>query len=313
MEELSNAKNIADISIFLTLVWVLSGGALGGLCDFLNRFQIGNSKEGKKKEPHDVSFQGIKIKLPHMIPFCLMNMILGIGGAVAILFTMISVGKFPQVATVEAQLLLFSISVVAGFGGRRFLELVTNSLEKQIGEAKEASDKAVKVSERAVYESMALKDELKIEAEETIATSTSLATLREGSILSDRVDAIKKNEQILAKRPNNRALTILTGRLYRRNDNYEHGIETLTRYIRLKRELGERDEDLAAALYNRACYRVLLASEDGVPIQRLREQGLEDLKESVSLDLENAKDAKEDPDFNSVKDNPVFQEIMGEE
>ncbi len=60
-------------------------------------------------------------------------------------------------------------------------------------------------------------------------------------------------------------------------------------------------ENYEAALYNRACYRCVLGHNV--------ELVLEDLRRSIKINPENKRYAREDSDFNSIKDNADFKRI----
>ncbi|MFI8735365.1 tetratricopeptide repeat protein [Ectopseudomonas toyotomiensis] len=265
------------------LGWVIVGGFVGGLCDFLNRFKPELDK-GK------ILFQGMPVGILQTCSLGLMNSVLGIGGAFAVQFAIISIGKFSGADTTEAKMLLLTVSVVSGFGGRRFLSLVSNKLEDQIGEAKRLSEEAQE------------------DAEESIALSKALATVRQGSTTSERVEAVNMLERFLKRHPKDRAITILAGRIHRMNHDLQSAIAVLSKYLESKG--GERDKDYADVLYNRACYKILSATSNGGILQKLVDDGLKDLKQSVELSAENARDALEDDDFSAVKDSDEFKKIV---
>lgn len=271
------------MTMCLTLFWVISGGFLGGVFDFFNRFKIEVLKE-------KICFQGTKISFCQFLSLGVMNASLGIGGALAVQFVMISIGKFQESETVEVQMLLLTISVVAGFGGRRFLSLASSKLEDQIGEANRVS-----------YEA-------KEEAEESIVISKALATIRPHATVSERQEAIKGLESALTRNPKDRMLTIMAGRLYRKVNNYKAAINILSNF--LDKKGSERDKDYADVLYNRACYKILSSMESSQRDESLIESGLVDLKESITIAPENAVDAKEDLDFKEVEGMEEFKEIV---
>jgi len=271
------------MTICLTLFWIVSGGFLGGIFDFFNRFRIEVSK-GK------ICFQGTKISFCQFLSLGAMNSALGIGGALAVQFAMISIGKFQEFKTVEIQMLLLTISVVAGFGGRRFLSLVSSKLEDQIGEASRISQEA------------------KEEAEESIVIAKAVATLRPHATISERLEAIKELESSLATNPKDRILTIMAGRLLRKVENYKDAINLLSNF--LKHKGNERDKDYADVLYNRACYKILSYIKDGRRDESLIRSGLEDIKDSIKIAPENAIDAKEDLDFKEVMNTEEFKQIV---
>lgn len=272
------------MTILEMLFWVILGGFLGGLCDFFNRFRL-------EIEKNKICFQGGPVGFWQVISLGIMNSFLGIGGALAVQFAMISIGKFPNEKTTEIQMLLLSLSLVSGFSGRRFLSLVSSKLEDQIGEAKRISEEAQE------------------DAEESLALSKALATVRHGSTTSERVEAVGNLEKFLKRHPKDRGITILAGRIHRMNRDYESAIAVLTKFLDNKGK--EYDKDYADVLYNRACYRILCAYDKvETPRKQLIKEGLEDLKFSIELSAENAHDALEDEDFSLVKELDLFKEIV---
>lgn len=272
---------IIPMTIETTIFWVTSGGFLGGLFDYFNRFNI-------NIENNKIYFQGAPLKSFQVFSLGCMNTALGIGGAYAVQFVMISIGKFQSVETVETIFLLFTISVVSGFSGRRFLSLVSSKLEDQIGEANRKSGEA------------------KEEAQESLLISSAIATLNPSSTITERNENAEKLMEILATKPKDRMLAILCGRLFRRNNEFESAIEILTSFLNAKLKDKEFDDDYADGLYNRACY-LLLSSDENVVIIN---SALKDLSESIKYSPDNAIDARGDSDFDLVRNNPKFLEIV---
>lgn len=265
------------------LGWVIVGGLIGGLCDYFNRFKLDMEKS-------KVCFHGEAVGAAQAFSLGAMNAFLGVGGAFAVQFAMISIGKFASEAGPESQMLLLSISVVAGFGGRRFLSLLSSKLEDQIGEANRKSTEALE------------------EAEESIALSTALATLRPEATTGERVDAVSKLEKVLKRNPKDRTLTIIAGRLHRKNRDYTSAIAVLDRF--LKHKDGNHDKDYADVLYNRACYQVLQAKQQGKPEDdQLCIRAMEDLKRSIEISRDNAEDAVKDEDYEYARNFESFKAI----
>jgi hypothetical protein len=117
---------------------------------------------------------------------------------------------------------------------------------------------------------------------------------------------------------------VSAGRIYRHlaevkknqpEQNLHKAIDILTRFISNKAIAKERDKDLSAAIYNRACYRVLLRShitnQDKMLRQNTLQEGLQDLKMAIEIDSDWANKAHEDDDFASLHTNPDFQSIVG--
>lgn len=280
------------LSIIEILLWIIGGGILGGVLDYFNRFKI--NVDNKR-----LCFQGVPIAIPQFFSLLAISAALGVGGALAIQFTMISIGKFNPAATTESIMWILTTSVVAGFSGRRILNLVSSKLEDQIGEARRDAGEA---KEEAI--------EAKEEAEEGLLITRAIASIGLDSTFSERMLLAKEIKQFLTVKPTHRHLAILVGRIHRKNNNYREGIKSLTLYLQAKEILNQRDKDYADVHYNRACYWALLASTLPDNNDMEQKECLKDLKIAAELSPENASDAKTDSDFNSVKTLEGFKAII---
>ena len=189
-------------------------------------------------------------------------------------------------------MLLFTLSVVAGFSGRKVLGIVTNKLEDQIGEAKRKSEEALE------------------EANESNQLIKAVAMLGPNSSIGERIETVANLEKMLKQNPTDRAITILTGRLYRRDNNFVSAINILSKFIENKQAKNEIDKDLADVLYNRACYRVLKNNAATLNQESELIKAFEDLKLSISIEESNKADAASDGDFESVKQHPEFIKLI---
>jgi len=240
-----------------------------------------------------VCFQGATISFLQFAGGVTANMIIGIGGSAAVLFAMIGIGKFPTIYTLQNAFLLISMSVVSGYGGRRFLRIVTDKLEDQIGEATRTSIEA------------------KEDAEDSILISKALSALRKGAPQSELSESLNIMEQVLQHRPKERAIVIILGRLYRKQGLLSQGIKVLDKFASLKKKDGELDKNYADALYNCALYKLLDNKNKGLNDDSQNAGAYEDLKESIRISPENAMDAKTDEDFEPFYNSDVFTNIVG--
>ncbi|MFT4927607.1 MAG: hypothetical protein ACI8WB_003720 [Phenylobacterium sp.] len=287
-----SGSSVELLSIVEILAWIIGGGALGGILDYFSRFEM--HVDNKK-----LCFQGVPIKSHQFFSLLVISAALGIGGALAIQFSMISVGKFDSAATSESIMWILTTSVVAGFSGRRILNLVSNKLEDQIGESNRNAGEAKE-------EAGVAKDK----AEENLLITRAVASLGDKSTASERIQVGKEIKQFLSKKPTNRHLAILGGRVHRKDNYYREGIKVLTLYVDAKDKLNERDKDYADVHYNRACYWALVASTQSDNNEIEQKECLDNLKIAVALSSENASDAKTDSDFNSVKELAEFKGII---
>lgn len=281
--------DVETLSFCKIFVLVTLGGAFGGALYFINRLEFEND---------DVSLFGkVKLsekqfKIHQFLALLGSSMLLGIGGALAIQFLMIGIGKFQNQNTAEALMTIFSISVVAGFGGRRFLSVVTNKLEQQIDEARKESQTALG------------------EAQESLLISSAMATLQSRGSISERIEYARKIEKLLESAPKDRTLTILAGRLYRNaNKDYISALRVLDRFLSAKDKDNEKDKDYADVLYNKACYQVQM-SKNTTPKDLLVTNAIRNLEESISISPDNARDAINDTDFSVIKDTDFFKKLV---
>jgi hypothetical protein len=143
-----------DIQLLILLLTIIIAGGFGGLLDFCNKFTVyseDNAKENifkngrvLKNRPSDDKknqaerdyfgyfYLGAAIRRRHLAWIAFFQMLLGVGGALAVAFFLIPLKQFPYTVSNENIIFLFTLGVVAGFGGNRFLEKVRGQLESQI-------------------------------------------------------------------------------------------------------------------------------------------------------------------------------------
>jgi hypothetical protein len=117
--------NLSQWSLALIVSFTAVGGAFGGVADLLARLQL---KDGF------FDLVDERVSGPNFFLALLIQMILGMCGAAAIVFVFASTTWFPREDSTQSRLWLLTLSVVAGFGARRFLPIVTRRLERQIQE-----------------------------------------------------------------------------------------------------------------------------------------------------------------------------------
>jgi tetratricopeptide (TPR) repeat protein len=115
-------------------------------------------------------------------------------------------------------------------------------------------------------------------------------------------------ESLRDQLPLSRKLYIILGRLHRRLLRYDEAIKVLSTFLENKQRAGSGgDSDAAAAYYNRACYYVLKGSETGDVA--FYSQALEDLERALAGAPELREEARQDPDFELLRDNEEFQRL----
>lgn len=106
-------------------------------------------------------------------------------------------------------------------------------------------------------------------------------------------------------------MAILLARLYQKSHDVEDAISVIDGYIKAKEAAGERDRDYADALYNRACYWLMIWSSKSDEVAK--ERAYDDLQASLSLWPENKLDAIRDPDFKAVAGEDRFKRLIASE
>jgi hypothetical protein len=108
-------------------------------------------------------------------------------------------------------------------------------------------------------------------------------------------------ESYLKSHPTNRRAAITLASIYRVDEDLGCAIAVLDRFLKAKADLQELDKDYADALYNRACYKLLVSASTGDV--RYKNQAYEDLKKSAEISPPKTVDAQSDEDL-----KPLWQE-----
>jgi hypothetical protein len=110
----------------------------------------------------------------------------------------------------------------------------------------------------------------------------------------------------------NRRLHMLMANFYTDTGSFNDAIRVITRFIDSKREAEQIDIHLAAALYNRACYRARMASLARDSAARKKQEAMlfEDLQEDVRICRSDAEEALQDADFAEWQNDPRFIQIV---
>lgn len=116
---------------------------------------------------------------------------------------------------------------------------------------------------------------------------------------------IEKLNQLLLESPADQQAAILLGRLYRKDGNLDQAISILDacKSARRKAEIpiGIGDADI---YFNIACYHCL-KYENSMQESEL-DQCIDNLSQSIGIEPGNKEDAKNDPDFKCIHNNPQF-------
>lgn len=225
--------------------------------------------------------------------------LIGIGGALAVNFLFLWINKIEYANDIKNVMFLAGLNTVAGFLGNKALQAVAGKLEKQISDVEKRSIMIETESIRSTNLAYAL----------TAATS-SLALKHD--MPADLQDALNTLLSFKDEIISDRRVVILCGRIYRRLKQYENAIAVLTAYVDNKNN--KIDDNYADILYNRSCYGVLLFSElekkDRLLAEKTLKEGVSDLRESIKIRPLNKEDAKNDPDFDAIRNKEEFKEII---
>jgi hypothetical protein len=288
------------MSMFEVLIIVIAGGIVGGLASLFIRLEF-VSKSFKIGEELVNSWS--------LIYLAFFDGFIGAAGALGVQFIIISVNSFPEKFELKNKLFLLTVSVIAGFGARHLLPTISDRLKRDINEVKRESGEAKRESDEAKRESI----EAREEAKEAARISKIREALRPDAPPSEVLWGITQLSQDTKAHPTDRTAAILLGRLHRKERKLGKAIQVLDNFVEAfveaKENVGERDVDYADALYNRACYKSLLWKETHET--PYKEGALQDLALAIQFSQANKVDARDDPDFASVHEDPRFNALVG--
>lgn len=259
----------------------------------------------------------------------LISAFIGAVGAVGFIFFTIAVSDFSAALGLEEILRILSTSVIAGFGARRLLPKMVNSLEdklrdtnkrieetndraqvalekmaeaeKHIAEMEEQAEKTAKEVREEARQNQRLKVNINLRE---AATKTASAILRR--------EAVEEAEALIEDRNASSATWVALARVHRWNGKLETALVTLDRGLKAMMA-GDVDKmNLAALYYNRGCYRALLHTPN--TSDQEKHKALSDL----DLFFENADDPAHeaniisgDADWERFADDGDFKAIVG--
>lgn len=192
-------------------------------------------------------------------------------------------------------------SVIAGFAANRFLPRYARSLDQKLEDLEKGINSA------------------RNEAQEATAVAAAQPALRDNAPHADRVHALNLLRPAFERNRKDRALTITLGRLLRKMDQLEMAISYLNQFLEEKTKAGERDKDFADILYNRACYKSLIAKylkdkPGKIDLQqKMTKQAIDDLRLSIEISEQNRDDARSDSDFDFIRQEADFVTLMDDQ
>lgn len=131
---METAENLRMVEL---LCLISAGGSLGGVVAALSRLRIRDNR-WRIDDADDANIGG-----RDFTSLAIGSILIGIGGAIAVQWALISIGKFRSSAATDDQMFILALSVIAGYGARRILPMLTDQLEKQLGTVRKEALTAV--------------------------------------------------------------------------------------------------------------------------------------------------------------------------
>ena len=197
---------------------------------------------------------------------------------------------------------LIALGILAGFGGAPLLKSLSKRLRDTL--TPEEKEEVQEVAKSAA------KDTAKgaeTTAEFLASVNTALLAPETSEGQAAKRSALAQGEVAHQAVPESRRIGIALGRLYRQCNELPKAITVLTRTLESRKEPKNKDD--ADLLYNRACYRSLLAENIPDQAARLRETAWKDLEQSVALSPENLEEATADKDFAPLRQHFNFEKL----
>jgi hypothetical protein len=321
------------LNIGILMLLILAPSAFGGILQGCHRhFKISNSSNDPKSPKGHLSWKELYLVAPGF----------GMGGGLAAVLAALWLNAFPIDNTVSNILKIIAMSTVAGFIGYRLLPAISTGLEERLNITEKRvthTEEMVERMEKAQTNAHQLIEKLKTtntEQEDKLKENMKKiakanADLDYNLAISQAVAALgsknrgdcqrgaRKLSLILNEWPTDRRLNILLGRLHRWSqrpdvvDGYKEAIRVLDDYVAKKVQAGEEDEDVADALYNKACYLTQMAANvkdmEKDKNETLFNEALETLTRSIELSPPNKEDAQDDLDFKPLENNEIFRQL----
>lgn len=264
------------VSYWLVPVFGSIGGAVGGVLRDNNKLVLADIHAPDK------------IILGVVGDICI-----GLGGACAVLFLF---GNTLRITPGDApsNVLLISISFLAGVVGKQLIELASNQLAEQ---AKKAGAKAGTVAAEKVAAEKSVETEKKIE--ETQIAPLALRVYREIVTRMNSEgkadEALPIIEDMLKYNPRDVYLYVEKGRALKRQNKTPEALATIEHALTIE----PNDHRL---LYNRACYKTILNMN--------RAEILADLKRVFESVPQYCEAARKDADLETIRGVPEFNDLI---
>jgi hypothetical protein len=263
------------------------GGAVGGLLRSDNALELCSLREVTVLHPRKEGTEQIKsTESPTYWKISLGivgEIAIGLGGATAAVFLFGGTLKFEE-HDPKTYVLLVSVSFLAGAFGK---DVVVTAGERLLREVKTEASAATATAQSARHDAN---------------TATALGYALQATVLireGKPKEALDVAKLALELDPKNATAYGEKARALKRLNRLDEALLAVEEGLKIK-------NDKAPLLYNRACYKLLLG-------KGTREEILADLKKALTLKPELKKEARTDPDLQSLRDWDEFQKLVAEE
>jgi len=259
-------------------------GAIGGVLQVLSLLN-----------PKDILRDGKATigSYPRFLATVAIGTVSGAGGGIAYGAILALADKFDEPLEASDRLLIAGTALAAGFLGIWMIKRLAIQIDEEALRRLET-----RTEKRIVEEAASIgeySDAIDI-ARDVLQKDTKGA---DRTLDGQRREALAKLEKVRPHSRHSRPLGIYLGRLYRQLGDLDSAIQVLSEVIEARKKERRVGVDLAALLYNRACYRNLLAGRTNDPRKaaELRSQAWEDLRECVRLSPADLDEARHDDDL----------------
>ena len=295
------------LSFSCVVFLICLGGALGGAAELCRRFAI--SDGAVILIDHQSSPEGVpalsSFNSNRLFGLLLISVIVGICGALSIQFILVMLDAAKLDNTTTHKLFLLSISAGAGFGARQLLVKIASKLEEQVEDAKNSADEANTKASEAIA---------KIEESARRMMDESQFSNQVDSVIRKQADpgtvnhVMHKLKLHIADDPLYGGYAIPYAYLLREKDPAA-ALAVTESFLEAKEKKGEAsDAKYASALYNKACFHVLL--NKGVDTDDGLKAVIAQLRKAVELDPENWSYILVDTDLDKIRDSDQFKAFI---
>ena len=290
---------------------VLAGGSLGGLISAI--FLADYHHISKNNEDPEEEEKGCRCT----VLFCIGRIIIGIGAAFSIFFAGLWINALKTDLIVDNIFIIFGVCIVSGVFGMRLLKRLGAQLEARVGDIEKASKQAKETAKKVEMKMEHIGDYVDLLNNGRTALGTDDDQSPQAN--ADRDRAIEGLRKLIKIYPRERALFLLIGCLHRKKTEYDKAILILREFADNLRQaspvnkmLGHVRSDYADAYYNIACYHALKFMRETDPMEqkRLKNEVIENLRESIELLPSNKGYALSDPDFDCMKGDADFRKLL---